>query len=545
MAPNIILFLFLFGLHSAVASAQTPAIDDLAIKQLANLQRKMGQLKLQIEESRQMLLHGDGTISNADLQKKVQTLQNDFQTTQNTFLQVAANIASNPETSEGPRNIISEIYELVTPVLDGLRRLSEKPRNIEKLRRQIADYQKQETTFIAGIKKIEDLLANPLAQDIHSGLRSALKELNFRKEQLEIEISQAQINLNLLIGPSRPLLATWRDFFLDFLQNKGRNFLLCLLVFFLSLFGFSLAKKRIFVRGRFRESFAWAERPLLALYSAISVLTSLLTTLFALYLLNDWFLLTVLLLMLTAFLWSIKQWVPRFLEQTRLILNLGPAREGERVVWNGIPWKIHKLNFQTTLINEQLAGGTITIPISEVAKLNSRRIVAHEPWFPCRTEDWVQLDDGNYGQIVAQTPEQVILRSKLTDKHYSLPAFLAQNPQNYSRGFLIIQKFGIDYREQERITTEIVELFQRSLVAKLANCPFNSINVEFDSAAESALNLIILLACPGNVAPQRFYFERLVQKSLVEICNEQQISIPFQQLDDHLVEKNSVSEKAT
>ena len=49
-----------------------------------------------------------------------------------------------------------------------------------------------------------------------------------------------------------------------------------------------------------------------------------------------------------------KNGLPRYYAQARLLLNLGDAREGERVVVNGLPWQVRSLNLVSELVNPAL-----------------------------------------------------------------------------------------------------------------------------------------------------------------------------------------------
>jgi hypothetical protein len=78
-----------------------------------------------------------------------------------------------------------------------------------------------------------------------------------------------------------------------------------------------------------------------------------------------------------------------FVREVTLLLNLGAVREGERVMYNGIPWLVRSLNFYTRLVNPELEGGDIRLPLRDFHDLRSRSFDANEPWFPTRLNDWV------------------------------------------------------------------------------------------------------------------------------------------------------------
>ena len=60
-------------------------------------------------------------------------------------------------------------------------------------------------------------------------------------------------------------------------------------------------------------------------------------TLFVFNMRNDWLLLGLGVLFLMALGWILIKTLPGMVEQIMMLLNLGSVREGERVIFNGIP----------------------------------------------------------------------------------------------------------------------------------------------------------------------------------------------------------------
>ena len=162
--------------------------------------------------------------------------------------------------------------------------------------------------------------------------------------------------------------------FSDFSRSRGMNLLIAILV---AAAGFYAVRK----------AYAWLRRvsPLhrkgtgnfsarLAdvLAMAVSVLVALFALIAIFYLRGDWLLLTLVLIFLIGVAWAGKTAIPPYLEQIRMILNLGSVREGERVVYNGLPWKVTSLGFYTIFTNPNLQGGLLRIPIRDVMEMISR-----------------------------------------------------------------------------------------------------------------------------------------------------------------------------
>ena len=123
-----------------------------------------------------------------------------------------------------------------------------------------------------------------------------------------------------------------------------------------------------------------------------------------LYLFEDWVLLTLAIVFMMGLAWTSKSALPRIWGEMLLLLNMGTVREGERLSYNGIPWLVQSLNFSALLVNPELAGGRLRLPLHDLFALRSRSFEPEEPWFPSRLGDWVLLDDATLCKVILQTP---------------------------------------------------------------------------------------------------------------------------------------------
>ncbi len=97
-----------------------------------------------------------------------------------------------------------------------------------------------------------------------------------------------------------------------------------------------------------------------------------------------------------------------YLDTSKLMLNVGAVREGERMIYKGVPWRVKHINFHSLLENPDL-GITLRIPITEFSGKTSRTFDSGESWFPCRKNDWVILSDGTRGGVTHLSHETVEL----------------------------------------------------------------------------------------------------------------------------------------
>jgi len=277
------------------------------------------------------------------------------------------------------------------------------------------------------------------------------------------------------------------------------------------------------------------------IFYVLTFLIAIIASLIVLYLSGDWMLFALLLIFLFGIAWAGKQTIPLVWEQAKLFLNLSTVREGERVIYQGLPWKILDVHIYTRLHNPELKGGLIRLPLKELMGLYSRPFHKHEPWFPCAENDWVQLSDGTFGKVILQTPEQVMLESIGAQKTYPTLSFLQQNPLNISRqGFGVSISFGLDYAHQTAITSAIPEQLRQFLHTACQQESFgthlSSLSVQFQEAADSALVLFIWAVFAGAAAPEMKLISRALQRFCVDASNQFGWTIPFPQLTIHRAE---------
>ena len=208
---------------------------------------------------------------------------------------------------------------------------------------------------------------------------------------------------------------------------------------------------------------------------------------------NDWLLLGLGVILLLGFVWTLVKSLPDAMDQIRTMLNLGAVQEGERLMFDGVPWLVSHLDFHTTLVNPQLEGGDLSLPVRDLSGLHSRPVAPEEDWFPTSKGDWVLLDDDKIAQVEVQTPGSVRLR-RLGGGTLVIPspAFVESAPMNLSNGFRVELEFGIDYAHQAEATTTVVramhDYLKEHLPGSLPEGAIENLEVEFCAAADSSLN---------------------------------------------------------
>lgn len=433
-----------------------------------------------------------------------------------------------------------EMQSAFEPIVVELKRLTERPRKMERQRSEQSFYQQRLAATEAALKNIV-ALKNDAPTDKMRAAFSAL-ESRWRTRHDEYKNQLALINLQMeeLSTPNRPAKDRATDALQELLSGHFVNLLLAVLAAAFT-YGMLRAVNRLYTR---MVTTRGRKRPFLARvahlsFTLISAVLALLAGMAVLYTRGDWILLGLLLIVLMGAALTLQRTLPGFIKEARVLLNLGPAREGERVIYNGLPWNIKALNMYSTLVNPALRGGTIKLPVSVLTTLISRRSDDGELWFPTRENDFVLLNDDSYGQVLTQTPEAVHMLVAGAPRTIPAGAFLDKHPQNLSlNGFSVSIKLGIDYRHQATVTTDIRKRLEDFITAHLKDSPYGAhlknCLVEFDEAAASSLNFLIVASFTGAAAEAYLHLRRLLQRLAVEACNVNDWTIPFNQMTIHL-----------
>jgi hypothetical protein len=272
-------------------------------------------------------------------------------------------------------------------------------------------------------------------------------------------------------------------------------------------------------------------------HRVITVLMVILGPMIVFYLVEDWVLFSLGILLLLGIALTLRQTLPRYWHQVQLFLNIGSVREGERILMDGLPWQVQQINVFCTLSNP-VADISQRVPIADLIDLKSRPAKPDEPWFPCKKGDWVILSDGVRGTVIGISPELVQLvergGAQLT---YQTSDFLANSPRNLATNFRIKETLGVSYALQKESTTGIPETLQGYIQQRAEQEGYGeqllNLRVEFAQAGNSSLDLAVIADFKGELGDLYNRLRRAIQRWCVDACTEYGWEIPFPQMTLH------------
>jgi hypothetical protein len=242
--------------------------------------------------------------------------------------------------------------------------------------------------------------------------------------------------------------------------------------------------------------------------------------------------------LLAGLAWGARQGIPRAATEMKLLLNLGPVREGERLVYGGLPWLVKSLGLTTWLHNPAVPGLRVRLPIRDLTEYRSRPWRPLEPWFPCAEGDYVLMKDGDFdGRIDVITPEFVTATGRGGRRSWSTGDFLAGLHQNLSPGFRYVVKIGVDYAHQADVPAVIPARLKELVEPRIAEHPLGShlrqLVVRYETSLDSALELQLRADFDGAAAADYAGLRAHLEAIALETCVANGWGYAFPQLVVH------------
>ncbi len=530
---------------AATAPAGQPADGVLlaqSLDRLAEIRQQVLDKQRALQTLRAQIAAETNEEARAAMQRRLDDLPKNIDRLNSTFEQVATSGIDVSVLSEQPAEQFDwkqELLEITKPLISSLKDLTEKPRKIENLRAQVYRYQDQLEVIdkaLASIERFENATPRPIVADKLEGMS---KDWNQRRTDVASNLEIARYQLATLRGQDSSYWQMIIDATRAFVAGRGLTLVLAVVA---ALLVWMLARLALYLILRFArvtsssKKYRNRERGILYLYRLFVGVFAIVAVLVVFYTRSDLLLLALTLIALAMMTAGLRQTVPKYLKEIRILLDFGSVREGERIVYGGVPMEVKAIHTFAVLRNPELEG-IVRLPIDQLVDLVSRP-AGEEPWFPSSVGDFLLLADGGFAEVTRQTIEFVQLR--MMDSLVQVPAaeFVHSCARNLSReGFAIRANFGIDYRHQAICLDPVPRLMHEAVYAALKASPFGSwvrdLTVDFKEAGASSLDYLVYARMAGPAAGRYFALQRIMQHALVDLCNREGWVIPFSQLTIH------------
>lgn len=443
------------------------------------------------------------------------------------------------ETEDVPFDWKDEVVALLKPGIMELKNLTAKARYKTQLQEELSSYKKLQPVANQANQNLKALIDAVQDQTAKKTLKRLIPEWESIESQISNRMEIIQLELDKIEAEKKSLIETSQESIKNFFKTRGLYMTIAILacaglILLLRLLRRSLKRSLPGYYTPYRPFHIRAVDLGLQIFTLVS---SLFVLVLVFYIFEDWVLLSLCIVILLGLGWAAKTTLPKYWAQSRLMLNLGAVREGERVMIDGIPWLVKNINMYSTLENPDL-GMKLRIPIENLLDKTSRTYDKKESWFPCRRDDWVILADGTRGHVVSLSHEMVelVLRGGAR-KVYQTQDFLGQSPLNLSVNFRIKTLFGISYDLQAISTTTVLKTMEAFINEQIEKEGYEdkmlNLRVEFAQAGGSSLDLVVITDFKGEMAPLYNRLRRAVQRWCTDACTQNNWDIPFPQLTVH------------
>lgn len=548
MRINVVVLCMLAVMLGAVISAGAQDLDDITVPaqsgsldMLGSIVNLKHNLQQRISEKKQAIADSTSETEKNNLAVELDRLDKMLASANRDFERIATgvDIGLFGEKKEEQFDWKDEVGSLVKPGINELKRMTQKARQKASLKDELGFYLELKPVARQANENLMDLISRTEDKTIKQNLEKLVPEWRGVENQISSKLEITQMQLAELESEGQSLIETSQASIKNFFKTRGLFLFIALascigIILLIRLAYLFLVK---YIPGYMSQYRPFHLRALDLLFRVITLFAALFVVILVFYVFEDWVLLSLAIIFLMGLGWAAKHTLPRFWHQSRLMLNIGAVREGERVFYQGVPWLVKRINMFSLLENPDL-GQTLRVPIETLMDLTSRPFQGHEPWFPCRKNDWVILSDGTRGGVTSLSHEMVelVMRGG-AKKVYQTADFLGLSPLNLSVNFRLKIVFGISYNLQAVATNEVLEILDAYIRKKLTAEDYEksllNLRVEFSAAGSSSLDLVVIADFEGKMAPLYNRISRAIQRWCTDVCTENDWEIPFPQLTVH------------
>lgn len=498
-------------------------------------------LQKDIQALNRQLKSAQTEAEQANLKQQLEKLESDLKTTSRNFENIAAGVDMTTLRGEVQEefNLQQEVFSLLRPAIDEMKEITARVRQKSELKKKIAYYQGQLPIITQALANVEKLQQPGESKGLIQTLKQTEEQWAKQQAFIQSELQAAQLQLDKLNTAETSFAEASQSYLKSFFQKRGLYLTIALLVVITIVLLSRLSAKAMqrLIPGFRARHRSFRIRLIELLHRILTVLLAILGPMAVFYMVEDWVLFSLGILLLFGIAWALRQTLPRYWSQIQLFLNVGSVREGERLLMEGLPWRVEQINVFSTLVNP-VAGISQRVPIDELVDLKSRPSHADEPWFPCGKGDWVILSNGVRGKVNGISHELVQLvergGARLT---YQMADFLAASPRNLATNFRIKEIIGLSYGLQKESTAAIPEILQNYLLQRLTQEGYAeqllNLRVEFNAANTSSLDIAVIADFKGELGDLYNRLRRAIQRWSVDACTENGWEIPFPQLTLH------------
>lgn len=399
------------GIGTSIDGARSDPLDPSTLQSLKALHQALASKEQQTAEVQQQLVEARDQVTREELAKQLRELRAELADDRRQFDRFALEIDLSPfvEEKEESFDWQDELSNLLQPILAELKSATAESRAIGELRNKLETIGKRKELAGQAVQRLQSLLQQEPSPSLRERLEARLDYWQRIANETSNRYTALDLQLQNKLEQRESVFDETASYARRFVQTRGLNLLLAVGAFCLVFFGVRWVASQIMRRRKPDAEQQFGSRLTLLLLHAFSILGGLLAMMAVFNAAGDWFMLGLIIIFLLGVGWASIKTLPGQIESVKLILNVGTVREGERILFDEVPYRVDSLAFRAKLVNPALEGGVQQLPVRDLVGYHSRPAGQDEAWFPTRRGDWVELNDGLLGQVTHQRPSAVRL----------------------------------------------------------------------------------------------------------------------------------------
>lgn len=426
-----------------------------------------------------------------------------------------------------------DLIDILQPFLRELHKITENKRKLDTLHYKIVFHQLQIQRINEALKHISKVDKESLQNEVLVEFERIIKKWQDQLKESTHLFEVAQLQRDEMVQFQTDQEISFVEYIQEIAAGRGAT-LLYAITAFIGVCSIMLLFLRFIswiTNLREEKTRSYYQRVATLIYYFLMVVLAVIAFFYVLEVRDDPVMTGITIVLLISIVWVLKSSIPTYIDEIRLLLNTGSAREGEAIVYNGILMQIESLHYYTNLKNPLLPDLKLRLTLSELTKYVSRPILSDEPWFPCKKGDYVMVYGDIFGMVKYITHENIAL--SLPDGTmpitYTIEDFLIANPRNFSLGFIAKTKIGIDNKNQPISTVEIprimTEGIQQGLSKENYGNALKSLSVHLQKGCSTFLEYEIIAVFDGTAASEYYCILRDLQRYAIEICNQRKLML--------------------
>lgn len=434
-----------------------------------------------------------------------------------------------------------ELKKIFSPVIINLKEFTEPARKIELLHTDIAYYEQYLPKIQKGIEQLEMLLSESRNRQIKQKLTIELEYWVQQEKELRTKYEVAKQQLVELesrkVSPQQAIEALTNTIF----SKQGKNILLAILAFFVTFLVLHLLRRILLLINplNYIPRFKFIASLIDVILYLLTFIISILVLMVALYMAGSMMTLAIVAFILVGVLWALRNALPHFVEQIKLLLGYGPVRQGEKVIYDGIQWLVESIGVYSYLRNPLLTSNVVRLPLKDLIHMRSRPYDEREKLFPCQEGDYILINHKDWRRVTTQTPERMTLEWFEMQESMPTSTFLQQKVFNISATpFWVGTNLYIAYEHRYQVMEEIVEQLGEFLEQEFKKLPFGEHLlypwVDFSEMTDLSLGVMAWVQVAPEAAPKY----NNVRLRLTQICLKAANHYGWQVLRFHAIHKH-------